>query len=139
MMAVLRNVSGSPNLSQRPFDAVDRIVIGNWQRCDGVVRFWPFARQPTKHVPVASVRVSSHHAEVLTGADVLVHNTGWNQNDVTGADLDGLPVLSAKSQFCRPMIDTEHFMRCAMIVSKGIDAVSPRIPPIVLSESALEN
>jgi hypothetical protein len=88
---------------------------------------------------MASVRISSHYSEFRAGAYILVRNTGWNQNDITEADLDCLAVLSAKSQFCKAIIDTEHLVRRAVIMSEGIDAIPPRIAPIVLSESALED
>src|SRR4029453_430150 len=129
-----------PNLPQRSLRAVDRIVIGNWKSCDGAIRVWPFARQTAKQIPLASVRVSSNNAKVGACADVLMSDTSRNENDVSRAHLDGLPVLvAAESQRCRAMIDTEHFMRCAVIMSKGIDAVSPRVAPIILSESSFES
>src|SRR5262249_54368979 len=48
---------GFPNLPQRTVGPVDRIVIGDWQSCDGAIGFWPFARQPTKQIPLAPIRV----------------------------------------------------------------------------------
>ncbi len=68
-----------------------------------------------------------------------MRDTRRNENDIAGADLDGLAVLAAESQSCGANIDTERFVRCAVIMSKGIDAVPPGVAPIVLSESALEN
>src|SRR5882757_2269640 len=132
-------LTGFPDLPQRTVNAVDRIVIGNWQSCDSVIGFWAFARQTAKQIPLASVRVSSHNVEVRTRADVVMRDTRWNENDVAGADLYGLAVLAAESQSCGATIDTERFVRRAVIMSKGIDAVAPGVAPIVLSESALEN
>ena len=43
MMAVLGSLRGFPNLPQWAIGAVDRVVIGNWQGSDGVIRLWPFA------------------------------------------------------------------------------------------------
>jgi hypothetical protein len=52
-----------------------------------------------------------------------MRDTRRNENDVAGADLDGLAVLAAESQSCGAIIDTERFVRRAVIMSKGIDAV----------------
>src|SRR5437870_1025807 len=136
-MAVLPR--GFPDLPQRTVNAVDRIVIGNWQSCDSVIGFWPFARQTPKQIPLPSVRVSSHNAEIRTRADVVMRDARGNENDVAGADLDGLAVLAAESQLCSAIIDTQHFVRRAVIMSKGIDAVSPGVSPVILNECALEN
>src|SRR4029453_17053040 len=136
-MAVLPR--GFPDLPQWPVGAVYRIVIRNWQTCDGAIGFWPFARQTVKQIPLPSIRVSSHNVEVRARADVLVRDTRRNENDVAGADLDSLAAFSAESQICSAIIDTEHFVRRAVIMSKGIDAVSPGVPPIILSERAFEN
>src|SRR4030095_11381940 len=128
-----------PDLPQWTVGAVDWIVIGNWQSGDGATGFWAFARQTAKQLRVASVRVSSHYAKIRARADVVMRDSCRNENDVAGADLDGLSVLAAESQSCGAIIDTERFVRRAVIMSKGIDAVSPGVAPIVLSESALEN
>ena len=68
-----------------------------------------------------------------------MRDTRRNENDVAGAHLDGLALLAAESQFSTAIIHTERFVRRAVIMSKGIDAVSPGVAPIVLSESTLEN
>src|SRR5205809_774131 len=138
-LPVLRSAAHFPDLPQWTVSAVDRIVIGNWQSCDGAIGFWAFARQTAKQIPLASIRVSSHNAKIRTRADVVMGDTRRNENDVTGADLDGLAVLATKSQSCGAIIDTERFVRRAVIMSKGIDAVPPGVAPIVLSESALED
>ena len=139
MMDVLRSAHGFPDLPQRAVGAVDWIVVGDRQGCDGAIGFWSFAGQTPKQIPLASVRVSSHNAEVRTRADVLMRDTRWNENDVAGADLDGLPVFSTESQLSRAIIDTERFVRCAVIMSKRIHAVSPGVAPIILSESPLKD
>src|SRR6478672_9628175 len=114
-------------MSQWAVYAVDRIVIGNWQSCDGLIGFWPFARQTPQQIPLASVRVSSHNAKVRTRADVMMRYTRRNENDVAGTDLDGLAVLAAESQSCRATVDTKRFVRRAVIMSKGIDAIPPGV------------
>src|SRR2546423_13298150 len=139
VLPVLRSAAHFPDLPQWAVSAVDRIVIGNWQSCDGAIGFWAFARQTAKQIPLASIRVSSHNAKIRTRADVVMCDTRRNENDVAGADLDGLAVLAAESQSCGAIVDTERFVRRAVIMSKGIDAVPPRVAPIVLRESALEN
>src|SRR5262245_27401986 len=137
MMAVLNR--GFPELPQRAIGAVDRIVIGDWQSCDGAIGFWSFARETSKQIPLPSVGVSSHNTKVRARADVVMRDTCRNENAVAGRDFNGFTVLTTQAHFCTAIIDTEHFVRRAVIMSKRIDAVSPRIPPIVLSESALED
>src|SRR5438876_1667062 len=139
VLPVLRSAAHFPDLPQWAVSAVDWIVIGNWQSCDGAIGFWPFARQTAKQIPLTSIRVSSHNTKIRTRADVVMRDTRRNENDVAGADLDGLAVLAAESNSCGANIDTERFVRRAVIMSKGIDAVSPGVAPIVLRESALEN
>ena len=68
-------LSGFPDLPQWTVNAVDRIVIGNWQSCDGAIGFWALARQTAKQIPLASIRVSSHNAKVRTRADVVMRDT----------------------------------------------------------------
>src|SRR5260370_30674842 len=99
-------LTGFPDLPQRTVDAVDRIVIGNWQSCDGVIGFWAFARQTAKQIPLASIRVSSHNIKIRTRADAVMRDTRWNENDVAGAHLYVLAVLAAESQSCGATIDT---------------------------------
>jgi len=94
-----------------------------------VIGFWPFAGQTAKQIPLASVRVSSHNAEVRTPADVVMRDTRRNENDVAGASLYGLAVLAAESQSCGATIDTARFVRRAVMMSKGIDAVAPGVAP----------
>src|SRR5580765_2644932 len=104
-----------PDLPQRTVYAVDRIVIWNWQSCDGVIGFWPFAGQTSKQIPLASIRVSSHNIKIRTRSDVVMRDSCRNENDVAGADLDGLAVLAAESKSCGAIIDTERFVRRAVI------------------------
>ena len=114
-----------PNLWQWTFGAVDRIVIGNWQGCDVLIGVGPFARPAAKQVPVASVRVRADDAEILTAADIPVRHAGWNYNHIAGMNLDVLSVLAADPQGCTAAIDSQRFMRRAVIMSQGINAVSP--------------
>src|SRR4029077_2482534 len=139
MMAVLLHARRFPDLPQWTVNAVDRIVIGNWQSCDSVIGFCPCARQTAKQIPLASVRVRSHNVKVWARADALMRDTSRNENDVARAELHGLAVLAAESQSCGAIKDTERFVRRAVIMSEGIDPVAPGVAPIVLSESALEN
>src|SRR5260370_9515458 len=90
-------LTGFPDLPQRTVNAVDRIVIGNWQTCDGVIGFWAFARQTAKQIPLASIRVSSHNAEVRTRADTVMRDTRWNAIDCAVPDLHHLALLAAES------------------------------------------
>src|SRR6516164_3552096 len=69
-----------PDLPQRAVGAVNRIVIGDWQSCDRAIGFWPFARQTAKQIPLASIRVSSHNAEIRARTDVVMRDTCRNDN-----------------------------------------------------------
>src|SRR5215469_12349938 len=138
MMAVLRT-RGFPDLPQRPVGAVDWVVIGNWQSCDRAIGFGPFAWLAAKQIPLASVGVGSDDSKIRARADVLMSHSGWNHDEISSAHLDIFALLAAKSQRCRAVIDAEHLVRGAVVVGKRIDTISPRIAPIVLSESALEH
>src|SRR5437764_15198536 len=53
--------------------------------------------------------------------------------------LDVLAMLAAESQSGSARINTQHFVRRAVIMRKGIDSVSPRVGPIVFGETLFEN
>src|SRR5262245_21006738 len=101
---------GFPDPTQWTVSAVNWIVIGNWQSCDGLIGFWTFARKTAKQIPVASIRVSSHHTKIRARTDVVMRDARRNENEVAGADLDGLAVLYSESQFCSVDIDTERLV-----------------------------
>ena len=48
----------------------------------------------------------------------MVRDACRNENDIAGADINRLTMFSAKAKFCSAIIDTEHFVRCAVIMSK---------------------
>ena len=58
---------------------------------------------------------------------------------VASAHLDILAVPATESQVCSAGIDTQHFMRCAVVMRKGIDTISPQVRPIVLRETQFKN
>ena len=128
-----------PDLSQRTFRAIDRIVIGDWQTGDTVIGFGSLARSTSKQVPLASTRVSANNSKILARADFLVRYTGWNYDHVPGMHLDVPAVLAAESQCRKTTINSKRFMRGAVIMSKGINTVSPRVGPIVLSKALFNN
>src|SRR5262249_10119489 len=128
-----------PDLPQWAVDAVNRVVIRDWQSRDDTIGICPLARQTAKQVPLPPVRVSAHHAKIRTRADLVMPDTRGTEHNISGATHDDLPAFSAEWQFCSAIIYSEHFVRCAVIMSKGIHAVSPGISPVVLSKSALEN
>ena len=66
-------------------------------------------------------------------------NPGWNHDDVAGVHLDVAALLGADSQGRSTTINAKRFMRGAVIMSKGIDTVSPRIGPIVLRKALFNN
>ena len=123
---------GFPNLSQRAVSAIYRIVIGNWQSRDVVIGSGSLAWLTPKQIPFASIGVSSNNGKVRAGADILVSHTGWNYDQVPGIHLDVAAVLAADPQGRSTAINSQGFMRGAVIMSEGIDAVSPRVGPVVL-------
>jgi hypothetical protein len=130
---------GSPNLWQWTFSAVDRIIVWNWQRRDILIGLGPLARQTPKQIPFASIGVSSNNSKIFAGTNILVSYTGWNHNYIAGMHLNVFAVRAAESQGGSAAISSKHFMRRAVIVSEGIDAVSPRIRPIVLGKTLFNN
>src|SRR5262249_2543967 len=119
-----------PDPSQGTVSAVYRIVVWNWQSRDAVIGFWSLARLTPKKIPLASIGISSNNGVVRTGADFLVSHTGWNYDHVPGIHLDVAAALAAESQCRRTAINSKRFMRCAVVMSKGINAVSPRVGPV---------
>src|SRR5207248_7522786 len=53
--------------------------------------------------------------------------------------LDVLAMLAAESKSGSARINTQHFMRRAVIMRKGIDSVSPRVGPVVTGKTLFEN
>src|SRR6266403_1238256 len=74
----------------------------------------------------------ANNSKVRAGADVLVSHTSRNDNHIAGMHLNGFAMLATESQGRCAAISSKHLMRGAVIMSKGIDAVSPRIAPIIL-------
>src|SRR2546423_1096339 len=66
-------------------------------------------------------------------------HTGRNDYHIARMHLDVLAMLAAESQSGSARINTEHFMRRAVIMRKGIDSVSPRVGPIVFGKTLFEN
>jgi hypothetical protein len=130
-----RGTIGFPNLSQRAVSAIYRIVIWNWQSRDVVIGSEALARKTSEQIPLASTGVSSNNGKIRAGTDVSVSHAGWNYDHIPGMQVDVLAVLAADSQGRSTAINRKRFMRCAVIMSKGIDAVLPRVGPIVLSQA----
>jgi len=93
----------------------------------------------SEQIPFASIGVSSNNGKVRAGADILVSHTGWNYDHVPGIHLDVAAVLAADSQGRSATINSQRFMRGAVIMSEGIDAVSPRVGPVVLRKALFNN
>src|SRR5882724_10028176 len=130
------SANGFPDLSQWAFNAVNRIIIRNRQSRDRAIGFGPLACPTSKQIPLATVGISANNSKVRAGADVLVSHTSGNYNHIAGMHLNGFVMLAAESQGRSAVISSENFMRGAVIVSKGIDAVSPRIGPVVLGKTS---
>src|SRR5882762_619595 len=130
---------GFPDALQRTFRSINRVVIREWQSRDVVIGFRALARETAKQIPLATAGISSDHAEIVAGTDVLVCHTSGDDNHVSRIHLDVLAVLAPESQSGSARIHTQHFMRRAVIMGKGIDTVSPRVGPVVLSKTLLEN
>jgi len=105
-----------PNVSQRTFRAEDWIIIRHRQRSNVTIRFRPFAWQSAKQIPFASVGISSYNPKIVAGTDVLVRDSGWDDNHIASARLDILAVLATDSQVCNAGINAQHFMRRAVVM-----------------------
>ena len=88
---------------------------------------------------MASVGIRSYNAKIVTCADVLVRNSGWDDYHVASVHLDVLAVLATEAKSGSARINAQHFMRRAVIMGKGIDSVSPRVGPVVLGETLFKN
>src|SRR5438094_4226266 len=136
MMAVLPlRACGFPNLSKRSFRAVDWIVVGNRKRRDLLIGLGSLAWLAPKQVPVASIRICANNGEVLAPANFLVSNTGRNHNHVPGVHVDILAVLATNSQSCGATKHPQHLVRRAVIMRERINAVSPRVAPVVFGKA----
>src|SRR5205823_173536 len=132
-------VAGFPNPSQWAFDSVNRIVLRPWQGSNIVIGFRALAREPPKQVPLTTAGVSSDNTEIVAGTNVLVCHPGRDDNHIARMHLDVLAMLTTESQSGSARINTEHFMRRAVIMRKGIDSVSPRVGPVVFGKTLFEN
>jgi hypothetical protein len=98
-----------------------------------------FAWQSTKQIPVASSGISSYDAKIVTGANVLVRDSSRDNYYIASLHFDVLAVLAAESKICCARINTQHFVRTAVIMRKAVDSVSPRIGPVILREKFFES
>jgi len=131
--------SGLPDLSQWSLGAVDWIVIRNWQGSDFLIGFGALVRQASKQIPLTSTGVSANDSKICAGFQFSVSHTGWNHDYVAGIHLDVAAVLAADSQGRSATINSKRFMRGAVVMRKGIDAVSPRVGPVVLRKALFNN
>ena len=97
------------------------------------------ARETPKQIPLATAGISSDHAKIVAGANVLVRDTSGDNYHVASTHVHILAVLATQSQSGSARINTQHFMRRAVIMGKGIDTVSPRVGPVILCKTLLEN
>jgi len=131
-------LNGFPNLSQRTFRAIDRIIIWNWQSGDLAIGFGPLAEPASEQVPIASIGISANNGKVRARIEFLVSDASWNHNYVAGLHIQIPAALTANFQCRGATVDTENLMRGAVIMSKGIHTVSPRITPVIVSEAFLK-
>lgn len=94
-----------------------------------------FAREAAKQIPFASAGISSYNTKIVAGTDVLVRDSGWDDNHIASARLDILAVLATAPQVCNAGINAQHFMRRAVVMGEGIHAVSPRVSPVILGKT----
>ena len=65
--------------------------------------------------------------------------TGGQQGDIAGFDGEHLTGLAAEADFGVAGRDTEDFVRGAVVVREGVDAIAPTAAgPAVLGEEAFE-
>ena len=128
-----------PNLSQWTLRAVDWIVVWNWQSRDSMIGAGALAWETAEQIPFASIRVRADNGKVRAGTDILVSHTSWNYDRVSGIHLDVTAMLAADSQGRSTTIDSQRFMRCAVIMRERINAVSPRVSPVVLRKELFNN
>ena len=88
---------------------------------------------------MSSVGIRSYNAKIVTGVDVLMNHTRWNNYHVASVHLDIFAVLATEAKSGSTRINAQHFMRRAVIMGKGIDSVSPRVGPVVLGKTLFEN
>ena len=88
---------------------------------------------------MASVGIGSYNAKIVTGVDVLMSHSGWNDYHVASVHLDIFAVLATEAKSGSTRINAQHFMRRAVIMGKGIDSVSPRVGPVVLGKTLFKN
>src|SRR5437762_13601973 len=139
VLALLRfGTSEFPNPSQGTFNSVNRIVLRHWQSRDIVIGLWALAREPPEQIPLATFGISSDHAKIVAGTDVLMCHASGNDNHIARLHLDVLAVLAAESQSRSARINTQHLMGRAEIMRKGIDTDSPRVGPVVPDKTLLE-
>ena len=88
---------------------------------------------------MSSTGIRSYNAKIVTGADVLVRNSGWDDYHVASVHLDILAVFATEAKSGSTRINAQHFMRRAVVMRKGINSVSPRVGPVVLGKTLFES
>src|SRR5262249_41187743 len=129
----------SPNVFQWTVAAINRVLVRSWQRGNIFIRSWPFAGQTSQQISFAAVGVSSYDTKIVAGPKVLMRDAGRDNYHIASLHVDVLAILSAGSQLCSTRINAQHFMRCAVIMSEGIDSIAPRIGPVILGKAFFEN
>src|SRR4029077_5875982 len=107
--------------------------------CNVVIGFRALARGTPKQIPLATAGISSDHAKIVARTGGLGRHTSRDNNHIASMHLDALAVLAAQSQSGSARINTQHFVRRTVIMRKGIDTVAPRVGPVVLGKTLLEN
>jgi hypothetical protein len=73
---------------------------------------------------MATVGIRSYNAKIVTSADVLVRNSGWNDYHVASVYLDILAVLATEPKSGSTGINAQH-SGDAVIMGKEPTFVSP--------------
>jgi hypothetical protein len=119
---------------ERPVVAIDGIRQRRRNPRDVLVGSRALARLPIVHVRGLPAGIGAHATKVAAGSQVLVGDTGWDDDDITAAYLEDGPVFAAELHPGRTAIDSQDFVGRAVIVVGAVYAIPPGVTPPVLSE-----
>ena len=68
-----------------------------------------------------------------------MRHSGWNDNKVPGMHFDVLAVFAADAQGRRAAINSKNLVSGAVIMRERINAVAPRVAPVVLSKTLFKH
>ena len=86
-------------------------------------------------IPVDARRIGVDHQQVGAGAENLMTRAGRQDQGIARFDLDCETFVAANMHRRLATADAQRLMRRAVIVGKGIDAVSPSAGPAMRGEA----